>query len=48
LLVALDRAIEETTEPERKTKLQRLREVVLDVGQGTLAEVLARVVTGGV
>jgi hypothetical protein len=47
LLVALDRAIEETTEPERRTKLTRLREVLLDLGQGTLAEVLARVVTGG-
>jgi len=47
LLVALDRAIEETTEPERKTKLQRFREVALDLGQGTLTEVLARVVTGG-
>jgi len=47
LLVALDRAIEETPEPDQQTKLRRLREVVLDVGQGTLAEVLARVVTGG-
>jgi hypothetical protein len=47
LLVALDRAIEETAEPEQRTKLQRLREVVIDVGQGTVAEVLSRVITGG-
>ncbi len=47
LLTALDRAIDEADEPERRTKLERLREVALDVGQGTLAEVLKHLVTGG-
>jgi hypothetical protein len=47
LLAALEQAIEETDEPERKSKLERLREVALDVGQGTLAQVLKHVITGG-
>jgi hypothetical protein len=47
LLAALEQAINETDEPERRSKLERLREVALDVGQGTLTEVLKHVITGG-
>jgi hypothetical protein len=47
LLAALEQAIDETDEPERRSKLERLRDVALDVGQNTLTEVMTRVITGG-
>jgi hypothetical protein len=47
LLAALEQAIKETDEPERRSKLERLRDVAVDVGQGTLSEVLKHVITGG-
>ncbi|HEY6695766.1 MAG TPA: hypothetical protein VI006_23135 [Solirubrobacteraceae bacterium] len=48
LLAALEQAIEEADEPERRSKLERLRDVAVDVGQGTLTEVLKHVITGGI
>jgi hypothetical protein len=49
LLEALDRAIGEAPDDsDRKSKLERLRQVALDVGQGTLTEVLKHVVSGGI
>ncbi len=48
LLAALDQAISETDEPERRSKLVRLRDVAVDVGQGTLTEVMTRVLTGAI
>jgi hypothetical protein len=49
LLETLDRAIEQAPDDwDRKSKLERLRQVARDVGQGTLTEVLKHVVSGGI
>lgn len=47
LLAALDREIEATDEPEQRGRLERLRDTAVDVGSGTLTQVLAHIIKGG-
>jgi hypothetical protein len=46
LLAALDQEIAATDEPEEKGRLVRLREAAVEVGTGTLTQVLAHIVKG--
>lgn len=47
LLAVLTAAIATETDPERKTRLQRLFDTVKEIGVSTAGEVLAKVLTGG-
>jgi hypothetical protein len=47
LLAALDREIEATDEPGQRGRLERLRDTAVEVGTGTLTQVLAHIIKGG-
>jgi len=45
---ALSERIEETTDPEERSRLEKLREGALSIGRDVLVAVLTKVATGGV
>jgi hypothetical protein len=47
VLAALDREIGATDEPAQRKRLERFRDSAVDVGRGTLTQVLAHIVKGG-
>jgi hypothetical protein len=48
LLTVLEERIRETTDPNERSRLQRLRDGIIDVGENVVAQVLAKVLTGQV
>jgi hypothetical protein len=47
MLTALDHEIEATDEPEKRGRLERFRDAGVEVGTGTLTQVLAHLIKGG-